>query len=239
MKALLLAAGYGTRLKPITDSIPKCLVKIDGKCLLDYWLEILNNDNIDEILINTHYLAEQVEDFINNSNYKGSVNLVKEEYLLGTGGTLLKNHAFFNNEALLLVHADNLSLFNLYDFINSHKNRPQGTLITMMIFKTDMPQNSGIVELNELGIVKNFFEKVENPPSDLANAAVYILEPEVLFFLFSLNKKVIDFSTEVLPNFLDRINTFYNNIYHRDIGTIESYENAQIEFPIIHKKYQI
>jgi mannose-1-phosphate guanylyltransferase len=237
MKALLLAAGYGSRLRPITDSIPKCLVKINGICLLDYWLKILKNDTINEILINTHYLAEQVEDFINNNQYKDKVSLVKEESLLGTGGTLLKNQVFFNNEPLLLVHADNLSLFNLDDFINSHKNRPKGTLITMMIFKTDMPQNSGIVELNEFGIVKNFYEKVANPPSDLANAALYIIEPEVFFFLSSLKKEIIDISTEVLPNFLNRINTFYNNIYHRDIGTIESYENAQTEFPIIQKKY--
>jgi mannose-1-phosphate guanylyltransferase len=237
MKVLLLAAGYGSRLRPITDIIPKCLVKINGICLLDYWLKILNNDSIDEILINTHYLAEQVEDFIINYRYKDTVHIVKEKYLLGTGGTLLKNQAFFNNEPLLLVHADNLSLFNIDDFINSHKNRPNGTLITMMTFKTDMPQNSGIVELNEFGVLINFYEKVENPPGDLANAAIYIIEPEVFIFLASLKKEIIDFSTEVLPNFLNRINTYYNNIYHRDIGTIESYESAQIEFPIIQKNY--
>ena len=80
-------------------------------------------------------------------------------------------------------------------------------------------------------MVLQFHEKVPNPPGDLANAAVYILEPSVVSFLASLDKPVIDFSTEVLPRYLGRIATFHNDCYHRDIGTVQSLLTAQFEFP--------
>lgn len=237
MKALLLAAGFGTRLRPITDTVPKCMVPIIGKPLLAYWLEMLKSADIHDILINTHYLAETVEDFINNSEeYKELVTLVKEDDLLGTAGTLLKNRSFFNEESVILIHADNLSVFSMKDFINAHQQRPREAAITMMLFKTDMPQHSGIVELNEVGIVTAFHEKVEFPPGDLANGAVYIVEPEIFTYLSNLNKSFIDFSTEVLPCFLNRIYTFENTIYHRDIGTLESYEKAQKELVVINAR---
>jgi len=236
MKALLLAAGFGTRLRPITDTSPKCMVPIIGKPLLVYWLEMLRSAGVNDILVNTHYLAETVEDFVSKSEYQEFVTVVREENLLGTAGTLLKNRSFFNEEPVILIHADNLSIFNMLDFINAHQQRPRGSAITMMLFKTDMPQHSGIVELNKSGMVTAFHEKVEFPPGDLANAAVYIIEPEIFTFISKLNKSIIDFSTEVLPCFLNRINTFKNTIYHRDIGTVESYEKAQKEFVIIQGK---
>jgi mannose-1-phosphate guanylyltransferase len=77
---------------------------------------------------------------------------------------------------------------------------------------------------------------VVNPPGDIANGAVYIVEPSIFNYLEGLNKEFIDFSTEVIPDYMGRINTFYNNVYHRDIGTIESYEMACREFPEIANK---
>ncbi len=101
----------------------------------------------------------------------------------------------------------------------------------MMTFNTTEPEACGIVELDERGLVRAFHEKVKNPPGDLANAAVYILSPSVMDFLTGLGKEVIDFSTEVLPHFMGRINVFHNEIYHRDIGTVESLLIAQNEYP--------
>lgn len=229
MKTLLLAAGLGTRLRPITNTIPKCLVPINGKPLLEYWLENLSKFGITEFLINTSYLYNQVEDFIKNSQYKKNTTLIHEVELLNTGGTLLSNKDFFNDEPFMLVHADNLSFCNFNDFIDAHKNRPKYTEITMMLFKSDNPSSCGIVQLDENHVVQKFYEKVENPPSNLANGAVYICEPSVLEFLESINKKDIDFSNEVLPHYMGKINTFMNNNYHRDIGSIESYAVSQIE----------
>jgi mannose-1-phosphate guanylyltransferase len=229
MKVLLLAAGLGTRLQPITNSIPKCLVPIHGKPLLEYWLENLSSIGVKEFLVNTSYLNEQVEEYVAKSQYKKMITLVHENELLNTGGTLLRNKDFFLDEPFMVVHADNLSLCNFQDFMTAHKKRPQGCDITMMLFHTDNPSSCGIVELDENNKVKNFYEKVKNPPSNLANGAVYICEPSIFDFLESLDKHNIDFSNEVLPRYVGKIYTFLNDTYHRDIGTVESYSLAQIE----------
>ncbi len=229
MKALLLAAGLGTRLRPITNTIPKCLVPINEKPLLEYWLENLFKVGVSEFLINTSYLSEQVEEFVNKSKYKDMIALVYEDKLLNTGGTILANKDFFDDETFMLVHADNLSFCDFNAFIQCHQNRPKDCEITMMLFKSDNPSSCGIVELDNKNIVQRFHEKVKNPPSNLANGAVYICEPSVIQFMEKLNKKDIDFSVDVLPFFMGKINTFLNDLYHRDIGTIKSYKLAKEE----------
>lgn len=230
MRALLLAAGLGTRLRPLTDQIPKCLVPIRGKPLLAYWLDLLLPGGVEKVLVNTHYLPEVVKEFVAASPWRDRVTLVHEKELLGTGGTVLRNRAFFGNDAFLVAHADNLSRFDVGAFVKRHETRPAGSMITMMTFRTDVPETCGIVEEDTRGIVTAFHEKVPNPPGDHANAAVYIFEPGVVSFLESLHKEVIDLSTEVIPHFLGKICTYRNDIYHRDIGTLDSLRKAEAEF---------
>lgn len=231
MKALLLAAGYGTRLRPLTDKIPKCLVPIRGRPLLDYWLELLFAGGIDAVLVNTHYLPEKVVEFVGASRWSDRVTLAHEDKLLGTAGTILRNRAFFDNKAFLVAHADNLTRFDARALIARHASRLAGTVITMMTFTSDAPQTCGIVVEDAGGIVREFHEKVRNPPGNRANGAVYIFEPEIVGFLESLGKPVVDLSTEVLPHYLGRICTFFNADYHRDIGSSESLRKADLEFP--------
>ena len=237
MKALLLAAGLGTRLRPITNTMPKCLVPINGKPLLEYWLENLVHIGIIEFLINTHYFSEQVIRFIENSKYKDMVTLIHEKELLNTAGTILNNKDFFKSEdaPFMVIHADNLCFCDFQAFIDSHKKRVSSTELTMMLFKTTTPSSCGIVELDENNIVEKFHEKVQNPPSNLANAAVYICEPTLFVFLESLNKKEIDFSLDVLPYYMGKINTFLNDVYLKDIGTIENYAVSQIDVLTINR----
>ncbi|MFH2060680.1 MAG: nucleotidyltransferase family protein [Pseudomonadota bacterium] len=227
MRALLLAAGLGTRLLPLTKKIPKCLVPINGRPLLGYWFDLLFEADIEKVLVNLHYLPEKVKTFIRESQYQHRIKTVFENQLLGTAGTLLANKSFFQGQAVLLVHADNYSMFDVREFMAAHNDRPKGCEMTMMTFETDMPENCGIVELDEKGIVQKFYEKVKHPPGNLANGAVYIVEPSVFSFLQDLGKTQIDFSTQVLPHYLGRIFTFKNSQYHRDIGTLESYQKAQ------------
>jgi mannose-1-phosphate guanylyltransferase len=231
MKALLLAAGLGTRLWPLTKDIPKCLIEIDGKPLLEYWVSRLITGGVYPLLVNIHHHADKVRSFIDNSPYQKFVSTVFEKKLLGTGGTLLKNRSFFGDEPLMLVHADNLSIFDVQAFINSHMNRPKACEITMMTFKTPTPYSCGIIEKDERGCVQAFHEKVATPFGDMANGAVYIIEPTIFDYLESLDKEFIDFSTEVIPNYMGHIYVFHNDVYHRDIGTIESYKMACQEFP--------
>ena len=231
MKALLLAAGLGTRLKPFTNTVPKCLIRIHKKPLLEYWLELLLTDHsISQVLINTHYLSNQVEEFVKSSAFKEKISLVHEIELLGTAGTILQNKDFFNKEAFLVAHADNLTRFNVKSFIEAHQKRPLNVEITMMTFETDQPQSSGIIELDEKGLVREFHEKSPIFRGNRANAAVYILEFSVVQFIASLGKKIVDMSTEVLPHYLGRMQVFHNSNYHRDIGTPHSLQLAEIEF---------
>ena len=245
VKALLLAAGLGTRLRPITNTIPKCLVTIDDRPLLGYWLELLSEAGVaaGDVLINLHHHADAVWKFLSEDPLGRGVRTVYETELLGTGGTLLANADFFTSAAngvrptVLFVHADNLSLFSLHDFIERHRARPASVEITMMTFRTDAPQTFGIVELDERDVVQKFHEKQANPPGNLANGAVYLLEASVLDFLKSLGKNFIDFSLDVIPAYLGRIQIFQNDIYHRDIGNLDSLEIARRTFPPVYNKF--
>jgi mannose-1-phosphate guanylyltransferase len=231
MRAVLLAAGLGTRLRPLTERVPKCLVPIHGKPLLAYWFDLLFDAGIEAALVNTHYMAEKVRDFIAASRWRGRIRLMHEDELLGTGGTVLKARDFVGHQAFMVIHADNLSRFDVGAFIERHRARPSGTEITMMTFRTDAPRTCGIVKLDERGVVMELHEKVEDPPGDIANAAVYIFEPSVLDFLASLPGAFIDVSTQVLPRYVGRMHTFHNADFHRDVGTLESLRLAQSEYP--------
>jgi len=226
MRALLLAAGLGTRLRPLTDTIPKCLVPIKGQPLLGIWLERLTQAGIGPFLINTHYLAGQVEAFIETSPYRDKVTLVNEPELHGTAGTLIANLEFFRSQDGLLIHADNYCLADLIAFQQAHHNRPPECLMTMMTFHTDDPSSCGIVELDERGVVMGFHEKVAKPLGNLANGAVYFLSADLLRRLDTDLHTVTDFSTEVLNRFIGHIYTYQTLEVFLDIGTPETYEQA-------------
>jgi len=224
LKALLLAAGFGTRLRPITDNIPKCLLPINGKPLLEIWIDNLVAIGIDKIFINTHYLAEQVEDFINESKYKKFIEILYEPIILGTAGTLINNLDKFEDEDLLLIHADNYCLADLVELIYFHNNRPNNCLMTMLLFNTTNASKCGIVELNNKKIVIKFHEKVINPPTNIANAAIYIISNKLLKNLRNTAYK--DFSTEIIPKLLGSIYTYLTDRKMVDIGTIDDYHKV-------------
>ena len=131
LHVLLLAAGMGTRLRPITNTVPKCMVPILGRPLLDYWIELLCTEKITEpigplgkIFINTHYLPNSVNDYVNASPQLDKLCTSHENELMGTAGTLLKLISHFKGHTLLLAHADNLTLFDVNAFVASHQKRP-------------------------------------------------------------------------------------------------------------------
>lgn len=232
MKALLLAAGRGDRLRPVSDKLPKCLMPIRGVPLVDYWLASLKYAGINSTLINLHYKADMVRRHIRGRSPDMDITMVYEPELLNTGGTLLNNRRFFNGDRIMLIHADNLCLADLTRFIQTHEHRPDDAVITMMTYDTDTPESCGIIRTDERGMVQEFHEKVARPPGNTANAAVYILEPEIMRFLDSLGKVTIDFSREVIPAYIGRIYTYHNDIYHRDIGTKDALEKAQHYKPV-------
>jgi mannose-1-phosphate guanylyltransferase len=228
MRAILLAAGLGTRLHPLTNTIPKCLVPIKGKPLLEIWLENLTKSGVETFLINTHYLPEQVLQFIRSSPYQKQVTLVHEPLLLGTAGTLIANLDFFHGEDGLLIHADNYCTADLHAFVQAHLARPAECVLTMMTFQTDKPSSCGIVELDEYGVVIGFHEKVATPPGNLANGAVYILSAALLQRMTNNLHTAKDFSTEVLSQLVGQIYTYETSGVFLDVGTPENYAKANI-----------
>lgn len=226
MKAILLSAGYGKRLMPLTRHKPKCLMKIKGKILLDIWIKKLVSAGIKDILINLHYKKDKVINHIKKHKYKRFISLSFEKNLLGTAKTLISNYNFYKSHNIMLIHSDNYCLDNLKEFIISHKKRPTKCIMTMMTFKTDSPKSCGILKINKQGVVKKIYEKKKNPPGNLANGAVYILSPELTKQL--KNKKYTDFSTQVLPTLIGKIYTYYTKSVFIDIGTLKNYKKSQL-----------
>jgi mannose-1-phosphate guanylyltransferase len=202
-------------------------VPVNGKPLLDYWFDHLFAANIERALVNTHYFADRVEQHVAGSRWKSQIDLVNEKQLLGTGGTVIANRDFIGRGAFLLAHADNLTDFDIAAMTARHASRPAGCVMTMLAFRTEDPRSCGILELDAKGLVQAFHEKVENPPGDLANGAVYIIEPEIVEFAASLGKPVVDLQTEVIPHFLGRIQAWMHNGYHRDIGNPAALAKAE------------
>jgi mannose-1-phosphate guanylyltransferase len=223
MRALLLAAGMGTRLRPLTDYIPKCLVSIHGKPLLQIWLERLTEVHIGPFLINTHYRADQVREFIAQSAFKHYVTLIHELELLGTAGTLIANLDYFAGEDALVVHADNYCMADFSAFLKAHQNRPSQCVMTMMTFRTETPETCGILELDAQGVVVKMHEKASNPPGNLANGAIYILSAELLMEMKEHFANITDISTELIPSLMGKIYTFETRDTFLDIGTPEAY----------------
>jgi mannose-1-phosphate guanylyltransferase len=191
---------------------------------------MLFRGGIESALINTHHLPHAVRSFVAASPWRDRVVLTHEDRLLGTGGTVLQNRAYFAGQPFMVIHADNLSVFDVPAFVSRHAGRPPGTVLTMMTFDTDAPQTCGIVVCDSRDVVQEMHEKVATPPGQRANAAVYIIEPAVVDFIQCLGKRIVDLSTEVLPHFMGRVYTFHNDRYHRDIGSHESLRMAQSEF---------
>lgn len=202
------------------------MVEINGRPLLDYWLELLFQAGIERALVNTHWLPDQVTTFVRASRWADRIDLVHEEELLGTGGTVLANRDWFQGRPFILAHADNLTDFDVCGFVDAHRARPAGHAITMLGFRTDTPRSCGILELDGGGTVIAFHEKVDDPPGNLANGAVYIFEPEVVDAIAAKGRPVVDLSTEIIPRFVGRILCVETHGYHRDIGTPESLSRA-------------
>ncbi len=227
VRALLLAAGTGSRLRPLTDDWPKPLMPIRSRPLLEYWLETLRSIGIQDVLVNVYHHAEQMVRFLDRPCYRRWVSTAYETRPLGTAATLLANREFFGDGTTLLVHADNWCRCDLGAFLAFHRQRrPAGCPVTMMTFDTPTPETCGIVETDSVGVVTGFHEKVVDPPGNRANGAVYLLEPELIDWLAD-HPAVWDFSTGVLPNFVGRIATWHNSGIHRDIGTPDMLALAQ------------
>ena len=228
MKAFLLAAGVGNRLRPITDTIPKCMVAIDGQPLLDIWLDAFDRAGVDEVTVNLHHLPDVVRRHIAARTGPPAVRMVFEPELLGSAGTLMANRDWVDgDEPFLACNADNLTDFDLRSLIQSH--REHDAIATLTVFHSERPSAGGVVELDAAGRVTGFAEKPAHPVSDLTNAGMYAFHPKVLDEIGSVPPKDIGF--DLLPRLVGRARAVLVEGYFRDIGTADAYRRAREEWP--------
>jgi D,D-heptose 1,7-bisphosphate phosphatase len=225
-KALILAGGLGTRLRPLTDAIPKCLVPIRGRALVDYWVECLAEAGIREARINTHAHAGRVREYIESVNAGGRLRLSEsyEPELLGSAGTVAANADLADDaEEVVIIYADNLSDIDLRPLLAFHRRHDDP--MTMVLFRPPNPRACGIAELDEQSRIVSFVEKPERPASDLANAGLYVLNASAYREIAAMRS--FDLGFDVLPRFVGRMRGWVWGGYYRDIGTHEALEQAQ------------
>jgi len=224
MKAFLLAAGKGTRLRPITFHTPKCLVPICGKPLLEYWFDLFEIYGIDDILINTSYLPEKVRDYINGHSRSLRITLTYEETLLGSGGTIKRNREFVEGkEPFFIFYADNLTNIALNKMMSFHEWNKKD--FTLAVFKVPNPRECGIVEMDEHSTIISFAEKPGNPASNLAFAGIMLSSP--LLMDYFPEGDVFDLGHDVLPLVAGRASGYIVEDYLLDIGTPEKLNQAE------------
>lgn len=226
--AFILAAGHGTRLMPLTAKWPKCMMPIQGRPLLEAWIEEFISSNVREIYLNTHSNHEIIESFLDFKNYK-IIQDIYEPKLLGTAASLRENYSKLRGKTVILVHADNCSDVSISQLINYHfLQKSSASPITMLTFNTESPENCGIAVCDENDLLVNFYEKSNLYYGNRANGAIYVLDPSVIDFIND-NKGITDFSTQVIPAYINKIKCWHYSGFHLDIGNFENLKKSQFK----------
>ena len=229
MKAFLLAAGNGTRLRPITDKIPKCLVPIQGTPMLAIWMNMCKELGITELLINLHAHADVVRTFLQQRlDPDLRVHVAEEKQLLGSAGTLRANRKWVEGEDLFWIfYADVLHRADLPAMLHLH--REHGLAATLGVYEVPDPSRCGIVTTNSRGVIEDFVEKPAHPTGNLAFSGLMIGTPQLLDII--PDSVPADIGFHVLPKLTGQMLAFPIKDYLIDIGTLANYQQAQATWP--------
>ena len=223
-KAVILAGGMGTRLRPITYEIPKALIPIGGKTITQHLFELLKKFGVTEIILAVGYLRKKIMDYFGDGSKFGvSVEYIEEEEPLGTAGPLKKAKDLLN-EAFIVSNGDELKDINIKEMYALHKENK--ALATIALTKVDDPSKYGVARLSGSKILE-FIEKPkkEDAPSNLINSGFYILEPEVIDMIpegFAMLEK------DIFPKLAKegRLFGYPFSGYWSDIGDMEKYDKV-------------
>lgn len=207
MKAMILAAGMGTRLKPLTDDRPKCLMPLAGRPLIEWTLNWLKQHGVTECVINLHYLPDQVKAFVGDGSRFGLVAQYSfEPVLLGTAGAVKKMADFFD-EPFYLIYGDNFSQWNLRELNDVFKR--QSSIAVMAVHWRDDVTHSGMIEMAENGQITKIIEKPKNEDvtSHYVNAGFFFMDPKIFHFIPT--GQYCDFSYDVFSSVLKSSQKMY------------------------------
>ncbi len=227
MKVVVLAGGYGNRLRPLTNTRPKPMLPLAGKPILEYIIKSAAGEGLNDVIVTTNYLREQIIGYFGNGSEFG-VKLVypEEEKPLGTAGSV-KNSEKYLNEIFAVIQGDNITEMKFKHLLNFH--REKGGVATIALLPVDRPHQFGIAQLDSRNRVLRFKEKPrpEEFFSDFASVGLYILEPEVLDYIPSGIEH--DFAKDVFPKLLssgEKIFGYLASAFWVDIGVPENYMKA-------------
>ncbi|GAE87947.1 sugar phosphate nucleotidyltransferase [Acetivibrio straminisolvens] len=224
MKALFLAGGFGTRLRPITNDLPKPMVPIMGKPLLERNIERLKSYGIDEIVLSTCYKPHKIDKYFEDGEKFGAkINYITEEEPLGTAGAI-KNAEKFLSDTFLVFNADILSDIDIADMIRFHKEK--GAMATIAVTRVDNPSAYGVIEHDDDSFITAFKEKPKphESKSNLINAGVYIFEREILNHI--PGGRAVSIERETYPLLLEKgfkMAVYDKCSYWLDLGTPGKY----------------
>jgi len=227
MKALFLAGGIGTRLKPLTDDLPKPMVPMMVKPLLERNMLKLKEYGVDEIILSTCYKPQKIEQYFGDGAKLGlKIHYICEDLPLGTGGAIKNTEEFFD-DTFIIFNADILSDINIIDMMKFHKEKHAA--VTIAVTKVENPSAYGVIEYDENLYALSFTEKPKRSEikSSYINAGIYIFEPNVLKEIPAF--KVVSVERETYPSLLKKhfpIAVYKSDAYWMDIGTIEKYIQA-------------
>ena len=228
MKAFLLAGGSGTRLRPITDSIPKCLVPICGAPLLGIWLDLCFRSGITDVLINLHAHAQLIERYLQEHNPPVNVRLVYEQELLGSAGTIAVNRAWVESDpAFWILYSDVLTNTNLKGMSDFHSEK--NGIATLGLYRVPDPSRCGVALTDDKGIIVDFEEKPASPRSQSVFSGLMMASPDI--FDHIPQTVPADIASHLLPRLVGRMSAYLIEDYVLDIGTMANYRQAQATWP--------
>lgn len=230
MRAVIMAGGSGSRLRPLTCDLPKPMVPVLNRPVMGYTVDLLNKHGIKEIAVTLAYLPGAVKDYFEDgADFSVSLQYFVEDAPLGTAGSV-RNAAGFLPETFVVISGDALTDLDISKAVAFHKER--GSLATLVLHRQQIPLEYGVVITDEEGKITRFLEKPSwgEVFSDTVNTGIYILEPEVLDYVSP--GKQIDFSKDVFPKLLHDNKPMYGYVadcYWCDIGDLRSYRQAQFD----------
>ncbi len=244
MKAMVLAAGKGTRLFPLTGEIPKPMAPVVDTPILQHIFGLLARHGVTDAYVNIHYLADALLEAYGEESQidEMKVHLIREENLTGTAGGVRHlagaARAGDFSETFVVVSGDALTDVDIRDLVAFHKEK--GALVTIGLRRIYDTSEFGVVELDEGYNIRGFQEKPdpEEAVSTLANTGIYVFEPRVLEYI--PENTFFDFAHDVFPRLLEageRFVGYQESFYWSDIGTLEAYRQAQ--YDVLSGKVQV